>query len=88
MNVRRIRLINHHAVERCKAGAPESISDDDGTLNWHGYSDKPNDSDDDRAVTNESDTEPNNDIENAECPEQQDVSAVPNGPGLLRPTPK
>ena len=36
----------------------------------------------------ESDIVPNNGIEDAECPEQQDVSATPNVPGLVWPTRK
>ena len=48
--------------------------------------DNPNDSEEDCAVDGESDIEHNNGIEDSECPEQQDVSAVPNAPGLVWPT--
>jgi len=48
----------------------------------------PNDSEDDCPADNESDTEHNNCIEDLECPEQQDVSAAPNVPGLVRPPQK
>ena len=48
--------------------------------------DNPNDSEEDCAVDNESDIEPNTGIEDPECPEQQDVSATPNVPRLVRPT--
>jgi len=34
----------------------------------------------------ESDIEQDNSIEDSECPEQQDVSATPNVPMLIRPT--
>ena len=50
--------------------------------------DNPNDREDDCATDNESDICPNNCIEDPECPEQEDVSAVPNVPGLVRPTQK
>jgi len=50
--------------------------------------DNPNDSKDDCAADDEFDIEPNTGIENPECPEQQDVSAAPNVPGLVRPTRK
>jgi len=32
--------------------------------------------------------EKDNNIEDPECPEQRDVSATPNVPGLIRPTQK
>ena len=48
--------------------------------------DNHSDSKEDCAADNESDIEPNNDIEDPECSEQQDVSAAPNLPGLVWPT--
>jgi len=48
----------------------------------------PNDSEEDCAADDESDIEPNTGIEDPECPEQHDVSASPNVPGLVRPTRK
>jgi hypothetical protein len=39
-------------------------------------------------VADEFDIEHNNGIEDPESPKQQDVSAVPNVPGLVRPTAK
>jgi hypothetical protein len=50
--------------------------------------DNPNDSTDDCAADNESDIGPNNGIDDPEYPEQQDVSAAPNVPGLVRLTRK
>jgi len=50
--------------------------------------DNPNDSEDDCAANDASDIGPNNGIEDLEFPEQQDVSAVPHVPGLVRPTQK
>jgi len=88
LNVRRIRRINRHPVESDDDSAPESISDTEDWLNWNGDLDNPNDSEEDCAAADESDIEHNNGIEDPECPEQQDVRAAPNVPGLVRPTRK
>jgi len=85
LNVRRIRRINRHPVASDKNSAPESISDTDDWLNWNGDLDNPNDSEDDCAADDKSDIEQNNGIKDSERPEQQDVSAAPNVPGLVRP---
>jgi len=84
LNVRQIRILTRHPVESEDNSAPESISDTDDWLNWNGDLDNPNDSKDDCAADDESDIGPNNGIEDPECPEQQDVSAAPNVPGLVR----
>jgi len=88
LNGRRIWRINCHPVESDKDSTPESISDTDDWLNWKGDFDIPNDSEDDCAADDESDIEQNNGIEDSECPEQQDVSAAPDVPGLVQPTRK
>jgi len=88
LNVRQFRRINRHPVESDDDCAPESISDTDDWLNWNGNLDNPNDSEEDCAADDESNIEHNNGIEDPECPEQQDVSAAPNVPGLVRPTRK
>jgi len=88
LNVRRIRRINRHPVESNDDSPPESISDTENWLNWNGDLDNPNDSEEDCAAADESDTEYNTGIEDPECPEQQDVSAAPNVPRLVRPTRK
>jgi hypothetical protein len=88
LNVRRIRRINRHPVESDEDSASESISDTEDWLNWNGDLDNPNDSEDDCAADVESDMEPDNTIEDPESPEQRDVSAAPNVPRLIRPTPK
>ena len=88
LNVRRIRRINRHPVESDEDSAPESISDTEDSLNWNGDLDNPNDSEEDCAADDDSDIEHNNCIEDPECPEQQDVCAAPNVPGLVRPTRK
>jgi hypothetical protein len=88
LNVPQIRRINRHPVETNEDSAPESISDTDDWLNWNGDLDKPNDSEDDCTADDESDIEQYNGIEDSECPEQHDVSVVPNVPGLVRPTRK
>jgi hypothetical protein len=88
LNVRRICRFNRHPVESDNDGAPESISDTDDYLNWNRDLDNANDSEDDCAADDESDIGPNNGIEDTQCAEQQDVSAVPNVPGLGQPTQK
>jgi len=88
LNVRRIRRINRHPVESDEDSAPESISDTEDRLHWNGHLDNPNDSEEDCAADDDSDIEHNNCIKDPVCPEQQDVSATPNVPGLVRPTQK
>jgi hypothetical protein len=88
LNVCQIRRINRHPVENDDDSATESISGTDDWLNWNGDLDNPNDSEDDCAADDESDIRPNNGTEDLECSEQQDVSAAPNVPGLVRPTRK
>jgi hypothetical protein len=88
LNVRSIRRINRHPVESDEDSAPESISDTEHWLNWNGDWDNPNDSEEDCAADDDSDIEHNNCIEDPECPEQQNVSAAPYVPGLVRPTRK
>jgi len=86
LNVRRIWRINRHPLESDDNSAPGSLSDTDDGLNCNGDLDNPNDSEDDCAADDESDIGPNNGIEDLECPEQQDVSATPNVPGLVLST--
>jgi len=50
--------------------------------------DNPYDSEDDCVADVESDIEQDNGIEDPECPEQQDVSALPNVTQLIQPTQK
>jgi len=88
LNIRRIQRINCHPVESDEDSPPESISDTEDWLNWNGDLDNPNDSEEHCAADYDSDIEHNNCIEDPECPEQQDVSAEPNVPGLVQPTRK
>jgi len=88
LNVRRIRRINRHPVERDEDSSPESILDTDDWLNRNGDLDNPIDSEKDCAAHDGSDIEQNNGVEDPERPERADVSAVPNAPGLVRPTRK
>jgi len=88
LNFHRIRRINRHAFKSDEDSAPERISDTEDWLNWNGDLDNLDDSEDDCAADVESDIEQNNSIEFAECPEQRDVSATPNVPGLIWPTRK
>jgi len=50
--------------------------------------DNPNACEDDWEADCEPDMEPENGFEDLEGPEQRDVSAAPNVPGLIRPTRK
>jgi len=68
--------------------APGSISDTEDWLNWNGYLDNPYDSEDDCAVDVVSDIEQDNSLRDPECPEQRDLNATQNVPGLIRPTQK
>jgi len=88
LNVRRILRINRHPVASDNDSAPGSISDTEDWLNGNGDLDNPNDREEDCSVDDDSDIEHNNCIEDPECPEQQDVSAAPNVPGLVGPTRK
>jgi len=88
LNVHRIRRINRDPFDSDDDTAPESISDTNDWLNWNGDLDNPNGSEDDCAADDEPNIGPNNGIEDQECPEQQDVSAAPNVPRLVRPTRK
>ena len=86
INSHQIRRLNRPFVETDENSAPENISDTEDWLNWNGDLDDPNDSKDDCEVDVESDIEQDNGIEDPECPEQRDGSAMPNVPGWIRPT--
>ena len=75
-------------MESDEDSAPQSISDTKDWLNWNCDWDNPNDSEQDCTAADGSNIEHNNGIEDPECPEQQDVSAAPNVPRLVRPTRK
>jgi len=85
LNVRRIRRINSHPVESDEDSEPESLLDTDDWLDWDGDLDHPNDSQDNFAADVESDMEQDSSIEHSECPEQRDVTDVPNVPVLILP---
>jgi len=84
LNVCRILRINLHPVESDEDRAPESISDTGNWLHWNCDLDTP--TEDDCAADDKSAMEHNTGIDDPECPEQQDVSAAPNVPRLVRPT--
>jgi hypothetical protein len=88
LNVRRIRRINRHPVESDEDSAHESIWDNEDWLHRNGDLGNPNDSEENCTADDDSDIEHNNWIEDPECTEQQDVSAMPNVPRLVRPTRK
>jgi len=68
-----------------RIASPESISDTENWLNWNGDLDNPNYSEDDCEADDESDMELHNGIEDSKPPEQQNVCAAPNVPGLICP---
>jgi hypothetical protein len=88
LNIRRIQRINRHPVKSDEDSTPESISDTEDWLDWNGDLDNPNVSEDDCVADVESDMDQDNSINDPESPEQQDVSAAPNVPRLIRPTRK
>jgi hypothetical protein len=86
LNVRHIPRINRHPVESEEDSAPDSISDTWDWLNWNGDFDNPNDTEEDSAADDDTDIEHHKCVQDPECPKQQDLSAVPNVLGLVRPT--
>jgi len=86
LNVRRIRRLNRHAVASDEDSTLESIFNTRNWLNWNGDTDNPNDSEDNCTADIESDIERDNAIEDLKIPVQQDVSATPDVPRLIRPT--
>jgi len=88
LNVRRVGRINRHPVKSDEVSAPESISYTEDWLIWNSNLDHPNNSEEDCAVDDDSYIKYKNCIEDPECPGQQDVSAAPNVPRLVRPTRK
>jgi hypothetical protein len=62
---------------------PENISDTKDWLNWNGDLDSANDSRDDCVADIEFDIEQHNSVKDSQCPEQHNVSAASNVPGLI-----
>jgi len=85
LDVRRNKRIDRHPAESDEDSSPESISDTENRLNWNGDLDNPNAREDDWEADNESDMELENGSVDSETPEQWNVSAAPNVPGLIRP---
>jgi hypothetical protein len=84
INVRRIiRRINCHAVQSDEDCAPQSISDTVDCDKWNCYLENAGKSIEDCTADDESDIDHKNIKEDPGCPEQQDVSAAPNVPGLV-----
>jgi len=81
----RIKRIDHHPANSDENCSPESISDTKTWLNWSGNLDNPNNNKDDWEADHESEMLLDNGHEDSETPEQQNVSAVPNIPGLIQP---
>ena len=87
-NVWCIRRSNCHPVESNQDSSPQSISDTADWLNRNGDLDNPTDSEDDCVADIEAGIQQDNSIKDPDCPEQQEVCAEANVPGLIRPTPK
>ena len=85
MNGRRMKRIDRHPAESDEDSSPESISDTENWLNWNRDLDNPIDSEDDWVADNESHMTLVNGGEDSQTTEQQNVSAAPNVPGLIRP---
>jgi len=85
LNVRPIKRIDHRPVESADTSLPESVSHTENRLNWNGDFDHSTDSKDEWEAVNESDIELDDCSENSETPEQRNVSATQNVPGLIPP---
>jgi hypothetical protein len=88
LNVRQIHRINRYSVESDTDSIPERIVDTDDCLNWNCDLDNSIDTEGNCTADDESHIEHNIGINNQECPEQLDVSAVPNVPGFVQATRK
>jgi len=88
LNVRQIEQINRHPAESAEISSAERISDTKNWLNWNGDLDNANNSEDDWEADNESEMEMDNGREDSETLEHRYVSAAPNVPGFIRPTPR
>jgi len=86
LNFQEVGRKDRHSVESDVDSTPESISDTEDWLNCHGDLVNPTDSEDNCKADVESHIKLDNDIEDLQGQEQQDVSATPNLPGLIRPT--
>jgi len=82
----RIKRIECHAAENDGVSELETISDTENWLNWNCDLENANDIEDDWEADNESDMELDEAVEDSATPEQRDVSATLNVPGLIWPT--
>jgi hypothetical protein len=78
-----MRRVNRHPAESDVDSSPESISATENSFNWNGDLHNSNHSEDDWEANNESDVELDNGSENSETPQQRNVSAASNVPGLI-----
>jgi hypothetical protein len=88
LHVHQIWRVNRQPVNCDEHSAPASISDTEDWQNWNQDLNNPKDSKDNCVADIESDIQQDNSIEDLQCPEQQNVSTVPNFPRLIRPTGK
>jgi len=86
LNEHQIKIIDRQPAESDEDSAPQTISDTRNWPDWNGYLDTANDSKDDWEADAESEIELDSGIDDPETPEQWDVSATLNRPGLSRPT--
>jgi len=85
LNVRQIKPIHRYPPKSDEDSSPETISDTENWLNWNGDLDNPNKNEDDWEADNESDMELANGREASQTLGQQNDSAAPNVPRLIRP---
>ena len=86
LNVHRIRRIDWHPAKSDEDSSPGCILATDNLLDWNWDFDNPNDTEDNWEAGNESNIELDHGDYDRETPELRDMSAPPNGPGLIRPT--
>jgi hypothetical protein len=88
LNLRRISSRNRHPVHSDDSSTPQRISDHHDWLNWNGDLYNQNGSEDDCAADIESEMEQDKRIEQLDSPEQRNLRAKQNVPGMFRPVPK
>jgi len=88
LNVRQIRRIECDPIDSDEDSTPASISHTWYWISSNNDLANPNDTEDDCVAANQSDMKRDPGIEDPESPEQQDVIATHNVPGMIRPTQK
>jgi len=83
-----MRRIKHQRVESDEDSAPGNISGHKNWRDWNCILHHSNHCEEDWVAEFESDIEPNDNVDDPECPALRDVSAAQNIPSLNRPTGK